>query len=85
MKKLQHKLAFIRLYIQGEILFSIYARFLQIIFDKGETSDIYMVQEMLGHRSVSTTQRYLGVNYTTAREACEAMSVFVEHDIRGPS
>ena len=47
-----------------------------------QTSDIYMVQEMLGHRSVSTTQRYLGVNYTTAREACEAMSVFVEHDIR---
>lgn len=45
-----------------------------------QTSDIYMVQEMLGHRSVSTTQRYLGVNYTSAREACEAMSVFVEHD-----
>ena len=36
---------------------------------------------MLGHKSVMTTQRYLGVNYASVRKASEAMSVLYEGDI----
>ena len=45
-----------------------------------QTSDIYAVQEMLGHKSVVTTQKYLGVNYASVREASEAMSIYNEGD-----
>ena len=36
-----------------------------------QTGDIFAVQEMLGHRSVATTQKYLGVNYASVRDALE--------------
>ena len=40
-----------------------------------ESGDIYLVQELLGHRNASTTQKYIGVNYATAREAVEAIAL----------
>ena len=42
-----------------------------------QTNDIFVVQEMLGHRDVSTTQNYLGVDYAEVREALELMSIAV--------
>lgn len=45
-----------------------------------ESGDIYLVQELLGHKSVATTQKYLGVNYAEARQACERMAVGAERD-----
>ena len=47
-----------------------------------ESSDIYLVQELLGHRSVSTTQKYLGVNYASAREFVEAIALIAQRDER---
>lgn len=35
----------------------------------------FRCQEELGHRNVATTQKYLGVNYASVREALEEMSV----------
>ena len=43
-----------------------------------QSGDIYLVQEMLGHRSVATTQKYLGVNYADARAAVEGMALASE-------
>ena len=45
-----------------------------------QSGDIYLVQELLGHRSVSTTQKYLGVNYDSAREFVEAIAIGYERD-----
>ena len=39
-----------------------------------QSGDIFLVQELLGHKSVSTTQRYLGVDWASAREAVEGMA-----------
>ena len=47
--------------------------FAQRLYDR--TGDIYAVKEMLGHKSVTTTQKYLGVNYASIREAVEEMAV----------
>lgn len=47
--------------------------FAQRLYDR--TNDIYAVKEMLGHKSIATTQRYLGVNYKNLREAVESMAV----------
>ena len=55
--------------------------FAQRLYDK--TGDIFAVQEMLGHKSVTTTQKYLGVNYVSVREAVEEMSLESEIHING--
>ena len=47
--------------------------FAQRLYDR--TGDIFAVQEMLGHKSVATTQKYLGVNYANVRNALEEMSL----------
>ena len=43
-----------------------------------ESGDIYLVQELLGHRNIATTQKYLGVNYASARQAVEGMALASE-------
>ena len=54
--------------------------FAQRLYD--QTGDIFTVQEMLGHKSVVTTQKYLGVNYASVRDALEKMSLDAElHEI----
>ena len=50
--------------------------FAQRLYDK--TGDIFAVQEMLGHKSVGTTQKYLGVNYASVRDALQKMSLDAE-------
>ena len=50
--------------------------FAQRVYD--QSGDIYLVQELLGHRSVATTQKYLGVNYADARAAVEGMALGAE-------
>lgn len=37
--------------------------------------DIFSIKEMLGHKSVVTTQAYLGVDYSKVEQASEAMSL----------
>ena len=53
--------------------------FAQRLYDR--TGDIFAVQEMLGHKSVTTTQKYLGVNYANIKEAVEEMSLESELDV----
>lgn len=56
--------------------------FAQRLYQKCE--DIFMVKEMLGHKSVATTQAYIGVNYISVQEAVEAMSLDAEDNPRDP-
>ena len=39
-----------------------------------------MVQELLGHRNISTTKKYLGVNYADAKAAVESIALMTESD-----
>ena len=43
-----------------------------------QTGDVFTVQEMLGHKSIATTQKYLGVNYASVRDALQKMSLDAE-------
>ena len=40
-----------------------------------QMGDVFVVQEMLGHKPIATTQKYLGVNYASVREAGQKMSL----------
>ena len=76
------KRAFIAAGLNGKLAtHSLRKSFAQRLYDA--TDDIYVVQEMLGHKNVTTTQGYLGVNYAKVREAVESMVAMpaVERDI----
>ena len=73
------KNAFIEAGLNGKLAtHSLRKSFAQRLYDK--TGDIYLVQELLGHRNISTTQKYLGVNYADARAAVEAIALITESD-----
>lgn len=76
------KKAFVEAGLNGKLAtHSLRKSFAQRLYE--ESSDIYLVQELLGHKSVATTQKYLGVNYANARHACERMALGAERDRTG--
>ncbi len=78
------KRAFVGAGLNGKLAtHSLRKSFVQRLYDA--TADIYAVQEMLGHKNVTTTQRYLGVNYAKVRDALESVVAIprTERDIRG--
>ena len=73
------KNAFMEAGLNGKLAtHSLRKSFAQRLYDK--TGDIYLVQELLGHRNISTTQKYLGVNYADAKAAVEAIALIFESD-----
>ena len=73
------KTAFIEAGLNGHIAtHSLRKSFAQRLYDK--TGDIYLVQELLGHRNISTTPKYLGVNYADAKAAVESIALITESD-----
>lgn len=75
------KAAFIAAGLNGHLAtHSLRKSFAQRLYE--QTGDVFIVQEMLGHRSISTTQKYLGVNSAKVREAIQKMSLDTElHEI----
>ena len=73
------KKAFIAAGLNGKLAtHSLRKSFAQRLYDK--SGDIYLVPESLGHRNISTTQKYLGVNYADAKAAVEALALISESD-----
>ena len=73
------KAAFMAAGLNGKIAtHSLRKSFAQRVYE--QSGDIYLVQELLGHRSVSTTQKYIGVSYASARHAVEAIALRTEPD-----
>ena len=76
------KNAFVAAGLNGHLAtHSLRKSFAQRLYDR--TGDIFAVQEMLGHKSVATTQKYLGVNYANVRDALEEMSLESELHVSG--
>lgn len=68
------KKAFITAGLNGKLAtHSLRKSFAQRVYE--HSGDIYLVQELLGHKSVATTQKYIGINYATARQAVETMAL----------
>ena len=73
------KKAFIAAGLNGKLAtHSLRKSFAQRVYNK--SGDIYLVQELLSHRNISTTQKYLGVNYASARQTVEAIALIAERD-----
>ena len=73
------KKAFIAAGLNGKLAtHSLRKSFAQRVYNK--SGDIYLVQELLGHRNIATTQNYLGVNYADARAAVESIALITESD-----
>ena len=73
------KQAFIAAGLNGKLAtHSLRKSFAQRVYE--QSGDIYLVQELLGHRSVNTTQKYLGVNYASARQTVEAIALILYLD-----
>ena len=71
------KAAFMTAGLNGKLAtHSLRKSFAQRVYE--ESGDIYLVQELLGHRNIATTQKYLGVNYASARQAVEGMALASE-------
>ena len=71
------KEAFMNAGLNGKLAtHSLRKSFAQRVYE--QSNDIYLVQELLGHKNVATTQKYLGVNYADAREAVEGMALASE-------
>ena len=75
------KTAFIAAGLNGHLAtHSLRKSFAQRLYE--QTGDVFAVQEMLGHKSIATTQEYLGVNYASVRAALQKMSLDSElHEI----
>lgn len=73
------KRAFVAAGLNGKLAtHSLRKSFAQRLYDASD--DIFAVQEMLGHKNVTTTQRYLGVNYAKVRSAVESMVAIPESE-----
>jgi len=68
------KVAFMAAGLNGKIAtHSLRKSFAQRVYE--HSGDIYLVQELLGHRNVATTQKYIGISYASARQAVEAIAL----------
>jgi len=64
--------AFFKAGLNGKLAtHSLRKSFAQRVYDG--TNDIYAVQELLGHRSIETTKKYLGMSYQKLQEAVEVI------------
>ena len=71
------KEAFLTAGLNGKLAtHSLRKSFAQRVYE--QSGDIYLVQALLGHRNVTTTQKYLGVNYADARKAVEGIALGAE-------
>lgn len=68
------KAAFIKAGLNGNLAtHSMRKSYAQRLYN--QTKNLYCVREMLGHKSILTTQEYLGTDYAELREATEAISL----------
>lgn len=71
------KSAFLMAGLNGHLAtHSLRKSFAQCLYE--QAGDVFVVQEMLGHQSIATTQKYLGVDYATIRDALQKMSLDAE-------
>lgn len=79
-RQVVHKIlkdAFIKAGLNGKLAtHTMRKSFAQRFYQK--VRDIYMLSDLLGHKNVTTTQAYIGINYSDARQAVEAMSLHAE-------